>query len=235
MAGDAGDHLVVDAGGGEAGDGGVAQVLEVELGELGRVLRLLGPRLALGASMSFAALAFVCLGFLRPDSGMVVIVIGLALFGIGRGLMFGIASPVAMGAVPESKSAAASGLFFFSINIALPLGVAITSALFRAWENIHLGDLFALAGGRISAEMQAEIYGLLSGSEAARAEIRALATDLAERVDFVINHAFTHGLHSVLFVNLAVCVAGLLTPYLIRRRYLGDPPTSGEGHLRFHD
>ena len=76
----------------------------------GRALRLLGPRLALCGAMGIMSLSFACFGFVRPSSGLFLLLAGLAFFGAARGLMFGMAGPVAMGSVPERKSVAASGL-----------------------------------------------------------------------------------------------------------------------------
>ncbi|MEM7223805.1 MAG: MFS transporter [Pseudomonadota bacterium] len=189
----------------------------------GRLLQHISPPVALSLSMALMALSFVCLGLVHPDFGMGFLILGLVLFGSGRGLMFGIASPVAMGAVPESKAAAASGILFFSINIALPIGVSLLTALFRDWENLHLSHILALAGDRVSDDMRAEIVGLLSGSDAARNELARLAPEIAERVHQVVDHAFAHGFRNVMFVCLALSVAGMMSALIVRGGRLHDP------------
>ncbi len=182
----------------------------------GRALSVFGPRLALCCAMALMALSFVCLGFVRPESGFVLLIAGLALFGAGRGLMFGIASPVALGAVLESKSAAASSFLILSRNLAIPLGVSLAVAFFRSSENEYLAHMFKLAGQRVSADMQAEIYGLLSGSDAARAKLAELAPEIAERVHLVVDHAFAHAFREVMLLALAVSIIGILSAFLVR-------------------
>ena len=230
-------QYVIGISPGENGVIFLAMMIPVTLFALasGQLLRFVNQRLALCGSMALAALAFVSLGFLRPDSGYLPLLLGLALFGAGRGLMFGIASPVAMGAVPAEKSAAASGFLFFSINISLPLGVSLAAALFRTWEYEHLEHLLSLAGRQIAEETQAEIYGLLSGSDTARDALAVLAPELAERVHLVVDHAFAHAFRSAMFLAIAVAIIGLMVSFIVRPRAIAKesvpfPERSGNGN-----
>ncbi len=184
----------------------------------GRVLRSLGPRLALCLAMGIMSLSFVCFGFVRPASGLLLLLAGLALFGAARGLMFGMAGPVAMRSVPKHKSAAASGLLVFSINMALPLGLSLTGAFFRNWEHQHLGHMLSLAGYRVTDTMRDEIYGLLSGSDAARVRLAELTPDIAERVHLVVDHAFAHAFRNVMFLFLALSIIGMVCSFIAHAR-----------------
>ena len=105
-----------------------------------------------------------------------------------------------------------------SINMALPLGLSLTGASFRNWEHQHLGHMLSLAGYRVADTMRDEIYGLLSGSDAARARIAALAPDIAARVHLVVDHAFAHAFRNVMFLFLALSIIGMVRAFIVRQR-----------------
>ena len=184
----------------------------------GRLVTLISHRLALSISMAAMAFAFACLGFLGSNSGLLLLLVGLVLFGSSRGLMFGLSSPIALTAAPAEKAAAASGLLIFARNIAAPLGVSLAVASFRLWEHQQLGDLLALAGQEVSAAERTEIYGLLSGSETAKAKISALAPEAAERVHLIVGQAFAHGFRNVMLLGLGLAALGMLSAFIIRPR-----------------
>ncbi len=181
------------------------------------IIARFGSRLTLAFSMALSAFSFVCFAFLQPEAGLALLLIGLALIGAGRGVMFPATGSIILSAVPDDKSAAAAGTLQFVRGLAFPLGIAVTAPFFRAWENVQIGNMFELAGNRLSNDVQKDIHGLLSGSESARQTLLALAPKVADRVDLIIDQAFTHGFRNVMFLSLALSVVGLLSVFIIRR------------------
>jgi MFS family permease len=181
----------------------------------GRTMRLVGTRQALAWAMASISLSFVCFGFVSVELAIVLIPVGLALFGIGIGMLIAISNIVVLDAVPDRQAAVATSLIVFVRNLAPPIGVASLMVLFRLWENAHIDKMLDLAGSSIDDKAQADIYGVLSGSEAARAKLLELAPSIADRVDFVINTAFEHAFRNVMFVSLALSVLAILTVFLI--------------------
>ncbi|MEM7178278.1 MAG: MFS transporter [Pseudomonadota bacterium] len=190
------------------------------------VMARFGSRLTLAFSMALSAFSFVCFAFLQPEAGLVLLMIGLALVGAGRGLMFPATGSIVLSAVPEDKSAAAAGTLQFVRGLAFPLGIAVTAPFFRSWENVQIGNMFQLAGNRLGDDVQKDIHGLLSGSESARQTLMALAPKVADRVDLIVDQAFAHGFRNVMFLSLALSVVGLLSVFIIRR---------GSSDIRLHD
>lgn len=184
----------------------------------------MGGRLTLAVSMALSAFCFVFFAFARPEFGLWLPILALILLGSGRGLMMGTTTTLALASIPPEKSAAAAGTLQFIRNLAYPVGVAITAPFFRNWENIQLGHMLELAGQRISADDQADIKNILSGSDIARDALRGLAPKIADRVDFVVDQAFMHGLRNVMFLSLAVSVLGLLSVFIVEGKRRASRP-----------
>ena len=190
-----------------------------------RIIVAFGPRLLLAASMALAALGFVCLGIANPRTNFGLMLFGLALFGIGQGLSYNVASALAMSSIPDEKSGAASGILQSINSVALSLGVATTGALFKTTENSRLERLFELAGSRLGPEARTEIKLMLSGSDAARERLAQLQPDVSERVSMVVDEAYIHSFREVMFLFIAVSVLGFVSTFVFGRR--NDPDVSG--------
>ncbi|WP_327270850.1 MFS transporter [Streptomyces sp. NBC_01224] len=86
------------------------------------------PRLpALG--LALAGLGVGAEGFLGPESGWPVLVAGLALSGVGMGLIFQVAAALALGSVPAEHAGTASGTYSTFEQLGYAFGVAVFGAL----------------------------------------------------------------------------------------------------------
>ena len=61
---------------------------------------------------------------------------------------------------------------------------------------------------------QAEIRELLSGSEAAEAELARFAPDIAEQIERVVSEAFVYALDGAMLLCMLVSMVGVLTSLL---------------------
>src|SRR5262249_8806346 len=93
-------------------------------------------------------------------------------------------------------------------------------------ENDRLVELLHDAGATLTSGQKNDIRGLLSGSDAAQAALRALAPAAADQVERIVNSAFMDGYHAVMFLSVAVTAVPLLAPLAAR----GPAPASVPPH-----
>ncbi|MCX4850348.1 MFS transporter [Streptomyces sp. NBC_00893] len=87
------------------------------------------PRLGAALGLALAGLGVGAEGFLGPESGWPVLVGGLALSGVGMGLIFQVAAALALGSVPAERAGSASGTYSTFEQLGYALGVAVFGAL----------------------------------------------------------------------------------------------------------
>jgi predicted MFS family arabinose efflux permease len=160
--------------------------------QAGRLAGAIGPRLPMSGSMVLIAMAFLLLALITPTSGLAIVVVALLVAGVGQAFAYTISTTAGMAAIPEAKAGAASGVLQMMRQLGVVFGVAVPGALFKALENSKLTELLSTAGASLNASDQAEIRGLLSGSEAAEAELARFAPDIAEQIERVVSEAFVY-------------------------------------------
>src|SRR5262249_53996434 len=88
--------------------------------------------------------------------------------------------------------------------------VAITGALFKALENARLDELLSSAGVTLTGSEQAEVHGLLSGSDAALAKLSEFGAPIVDRLDSIVRELFVSGLRGGMLLNLGLSIVGVL-------------------------
>jgi MFS family permease len=182
------------------------------------LVSFVGVRQALAIAVAFIALSYVSFGFFHPWIGFGLVYLGLALMGIGQGLLYSISAAAGMGAVPTARRAQASGILSAIRAMSMALGVACAGLIFKLSEKHRLSHLFDLAGQNVSADERQDIQQLLSGSDAARAKIASLVPAIAGRVDLVVDEAFAHAFRNVMFFAAAISVLAIISTFILRSR-----------------
>jgi EmrB/QacA subfamily drug resistance transporter len=183
--------------------------------QAGRLASAVGPRLPMAGGMTLIATAFLLLALVTPTSGLAIVVVALAIAGVGQALAFTISTTAGMGAIPAAKAGAASGVLQMVRQVGVVFGVAVPGALFKALENSKLAELLTAAGARLDASDRAEIRGLLSGSEAAETKVLKLAPAVAGQVERVVREAFVYAFDGAMVLCALVAVAGVIASFLV--------------------
>ena len=195
----------------------------------GNIARLVGTRQGLVLSGAIMIMGFVAFGFVHPEAGLTMVLVGLVLVGLGRGVLFALSSTAALTSISVDKSGAAVGVLSTIRNISIPLGVAASGALIRIWENDRLQRLYNLAGTNLDADAQKEISALLSGSDKARQALINYTPELVDRIHLVIDHAMTHAIRNLMFLSIITCLFAILCTFLLKRSIAGDADTRESG------
>ncbi|MEU7578656.1 MFS transporter [Streptomyces sp. NPDC041068] len=95
----------------------------------GRLMPKPSPRLGTCLGLLLAGLGVGAQGFLGPGSGWPALVGGMALSGVGMGLIFQVAASLALGSVPGERAGMASGAYSTFEQLGYAFGVAVFGTL----------------------------------------------------------------------------------------------------------
>jgi hypothetical protein len=165
--------------------------------------------------MALCAVAFLLLALITPVSGLAIVVVALAIAGVGQAFAYTVSTTGGMASIPEAKAGVGSGILSMVKVLGASFGIAATGALFKALENSKLVELLTAAGANLSAPDREEIRGLLSGSEASEAKLAHLAPNAAEQVERVVREAFVHAFDGAMLLCVLASVVGILAAFLV--------------------
>jgi hypothetical protein len=168
----------------------------------------------MAGGMALIAASFLLLALVTPTSGLAIVLVALVIAGIGQSLAYTISTTAGMAAIPPAKAGAASGVLQMVRQLGVVFGVAVPGALFKALENSKLAELLSTAGASLNASDQAEIRGLLSGSEVAEAELARLAPSVAEQIEHIVSEAFVYAFDGAMLLCMLVSIVGVLASFL---------------------
>jgi hypothetical protein len=179
---------------------------------------LAGPLYArIGAKRIVCAggLCYVAAGFLLslPDtsSGYVALVPGMAVAGVGMGLVVSSLTTSAVTTVDEEHASLASGIVFLFQTAGGSLTLGLTTAVFVASAQSHVHqDRLA---NTLSTLQEHAVNGVLAGTESARALV-AQFPGAAGHIQRLADGAFVAGMHAGFRLDLALAVLGLVVAYL---------------------
>lgn len=105
----------------------------------GRLMPKPSPRLGACLGLGLAGLGVGAMGFLGPGSGWPALVGGLALSGVGMGLVFQVAASLALGSVPGERAGMAGGAYSTFEQLGYAFGVAVfgTLAVSAMTDTLH--------------------------------------------------------------------------------------------------
>src|SRR5207237_749053 len=163
-----------------------------------------------------------------PSGGLPLAIVGLVITGFGQGFAFNISNTAGMAAIDEQKAGVASGVLSSARLMGIVVGLAISGALFKVFENRALISKFAAAGGHLTASDKSEVRGLLSGSDAAIHKLSSLAPQLRHQIEGIVNQSFVHGLRGVMVLSIVLSALSVPPALWGRTRHVlgGEHPVA---------
>ncbi|WP_326691617.1 MULTISPECIES: MFS transporter [unclassified Streptomyces] len=180
----------------------------------GRWMPKPSPRLGAGLGLLLAGLGTGLEGFLGPGSGWPVLVGGLALSGVGMGLVFQVAASLALGSVPAGRAGMASGAYSTCEQLGYAIGVAVFGSLAVSAMSRSLDGE--------AADPEATARTLSGGG----ADTLLAAVPAGERASFehTLHAVFATGHNTLALTAGALSVAGAaLVLWLTRRPKAAEP------------
>jgi EmrB/QacA subfamily drug resistance transporter len=175
----------------------------------GRLVARYGAQRLMSLGMALVAVGVACFAALDTDSGLLLVVVGLLFAGLGQGFAYNLSNTAGMESMPDEKTGVASGVLQTARLMGIVIGLAISGAVFRALENDEIVSKFRAKGTSIGNADEETVRGLLSGSQAARHQLRELSSSARTVVDQIVDAAFVKGQRGVMLLGLVVCLLGV--------------------------
>jgi EmrB/QacA subfamily drug resistance transporter len=196
----------------------------------GRMVARFGAQRLMSLGMGLIAVGVACFAALDTDSGVALVVIGLAFAGLGQGFAYNLSNTAGMESMPDEKTGVASGVLQTARLMGIVIGLAISGAVFRGLENDEIISRFAAKGATLTGNEEGTVRGLLSGSQAARNQLRELAPSAKGVVDGIVDAAFVKGQRGVMLLGLVVCLVGVWAALWGRAKATSDGRAHRVGH-----
>ncbi|MEM7120197.1 MAG: MFS transporter [Pseudomonadota bacterium] len=180
------------------------------------VLNRLGARQTMAAGMLLNGLSFLILVFSEMTTGVAVIVGALVLGGAGQALAYTTSTSLAVGSVSEQKTGAASGIVSMVRMVAVTIGVAISTALFKFLETGAMVSLIGKAGGDLSRAEVRDIHVLVAGSDQSATKLAHDVPAAADEMPMIVDQALMAGFGGVMIMCVAVSIIGLAAAFVAR-------------------
>lgn len=103
----------------------------------GRVVPRWGSRAPMVVGMALVAASFVTLTTLGSTSPIGVVIVAMALSGVGQGLAYNVSTTAAMASVPDEDAGVASGLLTALRNVGVAAGVAVATLATAAPDGVQ--------------------------------------------------------------------------------------------------
>ncbi|MFZ3500469.1 MFS transporter [Streptomyces sp. 5.8] len=175
----------------------------------GKLLHGASHRITIGGGLLLIAAGALLQGWmLDAGDGWTALVPGLAVTGVGVGLISPALAAAAMGAVPPARAGMAGGALNTARQLGMALGIAVLGAVF------HTG----LADGLAGSGQPHGTAAALAGGGAAR------LLDTVPGAGSWVEAAFASGLRDTFWVSGAMGLAGALILFVLVRR-----PVAGSG------
>ena len=176
----------------------------------GRMVTRYGAQQLMAVGMALVGAGVTCFVFIDTDTGVGLVIVGLVLAGFGQGFAYNLSNTAGMESMPDEKSGVASGVLQTSRLMGIVVGLAISGALFKSFENRQLfSDFHDRTGRALTASNRSEVRGLLSGSDEARHRLTQLGHHSQAVIDRVVDQAFVHGLRSVMVLSVILCALAI--------------------------
>lgn len=174
---------------------------------LGRVLHRVGPRGPIAIGLALVGLGALLQAHLGSGSSWVALAPGLAVAGIGVGLVSPTLASAALASVPLERSGMAAGAVNTMRQLGFALGIAVLGAITQAQIGAKLGaDGVAASGDLAEKLIGGQAQAVLAGAGSGRTAL-----------DAAIDASFASGLNEALLVAGAIgLVGGALSAVLLR-------------------
>jgi EmrB/QacA subfamily drug resistance transporter len=198
----------------------------------GRLVPKVGSQILMAIGMGLIGVGMLVFAFLTASSGVGLVVLGLIIAGLGQGFAYNISNTAGMEAMPDEKAGVASGVLQTARLMGIVVGLALSVALFRGLENRSVIGGIDRANGSapVTSTDKHAIRDLLSGSTAARSELRHLANPGQSQVTSIVDDSFSKGLEGVMLLGAGLSFFGIWPSLWGRRRVHAE----GRVHRRAH-
>ncbi|UQA90863.1 MFS transporter [Streptomyces halobius] len=174
----------------------------------GRLMLKPSPRVGATAGLALAGIGVGTEGFLTADSHWPAIVVGLAVSGLGMGLIFQVAAALALGTVQPARAGMASGAYSTFEQLGYAIGVDVFGTLAVA----SMGN--ALSGQVADPH---EVAQTLSGGGAGSLLGQAPGPERAT-LDHTLHAAFAAGHNTLALTAAVVLLLSAVAVLLLTRR-----------------
>jgi hypothetical protein len=148
----------------------------------------------------------------------------MLVLGAGVGLCLTPLNTAAMNAIRRAEHGAAAGILVTMSGLGATFGIAVSGALFQSVKDDKSDDLLSKVGISIESS-ERKLEGVLAGAKDATTALHKFGRAQQEHIVHAIRQGFTDGLGSVMWLSLAVCIAGVILVLLVMQR---SEPVPGE-------
>jgi Na+/melibiose symporter-like transporter len=188
----------------------LAAILMVVSMVVPRIARAIGVKLPVSFGIFISGLGLFYLSFADVDTSYLVILMGLALIGVGFGLAWSPATDSVMGSLPERRAGVGSAMDQATQVLGMVLGIAILGAILNATYLDKIGKL------SVVASLPEEAYEAIRQSiQSAHIVAEQFPADISQQIIDGSNAAFTSGQSEAMFIGSIVLAAASLVSLLI--------------------
>ena len=188
----------------------------------GRIIGLIGDRLALVIGSLFLAAGLVSMSFAQIEGGYLQMAVGLALVGLGLGLLVTSTVNATVGNAPVELAGATAGVQQTASRFGAALGVAVLGGIMAATTAT------AFASSLDTSGLPAELTGPLKevASTAVAGGVAPIPPDSPTRVADLIqgftDAAFLSGMSTTMLIGAGICVVGAAVALLVRPKAIHE-------------
>lgn len=181
----------------------------------GEIIHRLGNRFAAAIGMILITASTLTFLTASPRSGGTILVIGLALAGVGQGLIFHQSGPAAMVArgAGETGPVVASRTLGAVRSVGLAMGIAVVMPVVDLVENRRLDTFFESIGVPLSAAERSAMHELLPAAPTSLARLKVMVPEPVAGINLVARDALASGLRAGMLVCVALSVAGIVVAF----------------------
>ena len=184
----------------------------------GRIIDRIGDRTALVTGSLLLAAGLVSMSFAQIEDGYLQVAAGLALVGLGLGLLVTSTVNVTVGNAAVELAGSAAGLQQTASRFGAALGVAVLGGIMAA------ATATAFASNLAASGLPAEVTGPLKelGSTTVAGGIAPIPRDSSTQVSHLIqamtDTAFLRGMSTTLRIAAGICIVGAVVALLVRTK-----------------
>jgi EmrB/QacA subfamily drug resistance transporter len=199
---------------------GVAMLVSAILS--GRIIGRIGDRWSLVIGSLLLAAGLVCMSFARVDGGYFQVATGLALVGLGLGLLVTATVSATVGNAPVELAGPAAGVQQTASRFGATLGVAVLGGIMAATTATAFSTKLDASG--LPSALTASLKKL--GSTAVAGGVAPVPPgsprDVAHLITSITNSAFLSGMNVTMLIAAGICVLGAAVALFVRPRAIHE-------------
>ena len=184
----------------------------------GRIIGRIGDRAALVIGSLLLAAGLISMSFAQIDGGYLQVAAGLALVGLGLGLLVTATVNATVGIAPVELAGAAAGVQQTASRFGAALGVAVLGGTMAATTAVSFTN--SLDASTLPAALTAPLKAL--GSTAVAGGVAPIPpgtpTQVADLIHGFTDTAFLSGMSATMLIAAGICVVGAAVALLVRPR-----------------